>query len=163
MTAQRLTQPQTSLREISRDEAFCCMSEELKGRVFQDYVDLSLNQLPLDYSYIGCFVGSRLAGFIHLSKAKRYIADIHININKPFRGYAPAFASKVIGNIFNNSDINRIESEIPVLYKSMLKFVQNIGFKLEGEKQEAFKKHGKWHNTYTIGLTRNNYGQRKFK
>lgn len=161
--AQHSTQRQISLKEISRDDAFSCMSDELKERVFQDYVDLDLNPLPLNYSYVGCFVGGHLAGFIHLAKSKLYIVDIHININKLFRGYAPIFANKIIDNLFKNSDVNRIESEIPVLYKSMLKFVQNIGFELEGKKQEAFNKNGKWHDTYIIGLTRNNHGRHKLK
>jgi len=157
--AQRSTQQQISLRAISREDAFCCMTDELKRRVFQDYVDLNNNPLPLTYSYIGCYVGDELSGFIHLAKAKKHIVDIHININKAFRGHAQVFAKKVISNLFNEPSINRLESEIPVLYKSMLKFVQNIGFIVEGEKQEAFLKNGKWYNTYIIGLTRNNYGR----
>lgn len=163
MTAQHLTPPLISLKEIDRNQAFSYMSEELKDRVFQDYIDLSINQLPINYEYIGCLINGELIGFIHLARSRRFIVDIHINFNKPKRGYAAIFAKKVIDNLMQRSDINRVESEIPVIYKSMLKFVQNLGFIVEGVKSEAFLKHNKWHDSYTIGLTRNNYGRNKLK
>lgn len=154
MTAQLMTQRQLSLKVISRDDAFSVFDDELKNRVFQDYVDLSSNPLPVDCMYIGCFVNGIAAGCFFVKKTTKHTVEVHINMLKKYRGYSLFFAKNLKKTLFENKDIMRIETQIPVYYKNMVKFVQSLGFVIEGERRSSFLKNGVFHNTFIIGLIR---------
>jgi len=161
MTELHSTRQQCFLKAISGENAFQLLDDELKSRILQDGVSLTI--MPNDFVYIGCFKGRNPAGFISLKKVTKTTIEIHINIQKKYRGYARIFSNQVLDNLFKDPLINRIESNIPIIYPDVIKFVQKLGFIIEGEKRESFLKDGNLHNLITIGLLRGDYGRFKFK
>lgn len=152
MTGLPSTQHQYYLKAIPAKSAFQLLDSELKSRLLQDGVELT--GMPSDFVYIGCFARRAPVGFISLKKITATTIEIHINIQKKYRGYARIFSKQVLGNLFKDPLINRIESNIPIIYPDVIKFVQKLGFVIEGEKREAFLKDGVQHNLVTIGLLR---------
>lgn len=150
-----MTQQRLYLKEISRDEAIGFMDDELLSRVKRDGSDGE--PLAKHFANIGCFKDGRLLGFFSIAYATKTTIDVHINFTKNNRGYAGVFSKMMLKNLFSDPTINRVESEIPIIYDSMVKFVEKIGFLVEGRKRGAFLKNKQWHDSYIVGITRKDY------
>ena len=153
---QPLTQPRISLEPITIDKANEIIDDEMLSRISQDG---DQKELPRKYTYIGCNLDGKLIGFFALREESKSTIDLHINIKKIYRGYARIFSRLLLDNLFRSSNVNRVETEIPDLYKDVLKFAHSMGFKKEGVKREAFLKNNNWHDKIIVGLTRSDYGR----
>lgn len=54
----------------------------------------------------------------------------------------------------DNLDFHKLVAEIPELYRNVYHFTKGQGFQDEGINRESFRKNGKIHNAYRLGMTR---------
>lgn len=156
MTGQHLTHQLISLRSVDNVEAYKLLDTDTVKRIFQDFDNKY--SLPNGQCYIEVSVRGEKAGVCFLKYINKHVIDVHINMTSRFKGYAKIIASKVIKNLFSCPDIKRIETSIPDIYPNVLRFVQMLGFVVEGKKRNAFLKGGEWHNLIIAGILREDYG-----
>ena len=78
----------------------------------------------------------------------------HIQILKNHRDKAMEFGSLAKKWVWDNTEAQKIEVTIPVIYQDVLKFIQKQGFKLEGLSKNSYLKNDKLHDQVYLGLER---------
>lgn len=97
-----------------------------------------------------------IIGAIYLHKQTSISIQFHPSLLKEYRNkkyeVINMFYEWFLENI--NSDINKINVNIPTCFSSIVKFAENVGFKKEGVNYQSYMKYGKYQDLQNLGITR---------
>ena len=149
---QPMTQPQRYLKQITKEDAKTLFDLELADRSCESEVggEFFLN----GESFVGAFYNGVLVGVFIGNMIGKKTSDVHIGFPLINRKKAFDFAIDYINEVFTKTEIERIETEIPLLFPDVIRFTEKCGFTKEGIKRKNYYKNGKMHDSQTMGILR---------
>ena len=106
--------------------------------------------------WIGLFEDDRLFGIGLMHGLNNTTVMIHINIQKDDRFKLSTKGGQLILQYFlNETDFQKINAEVPVIFKEVVKFTQSMGFSIEGLNRKSINKHNGLIDQINLGQTRN--------
>lgn len=159
MTEQHSTSEQRYLKQVTQKEAKSLFDGELTERSCEGEAGkgFKLNCASL----VGAFEGDKLLGLFMSNMIGKKTCDVHIAFPLKNRKNALSFAKDYVNEVFSKTDINRIETEIPLLYPDVIRFTEKCGFTKEGVKRKNYYKDGKMHNSQIMGILRGDVCQKR--
>lgn len=122
--------------------------------VAEDGTDISCADFDLDKNiWLSC---DDFKGVFQVQAYNRTMLDIHCYIIKEHRNKSFEFGIESLRWVKNNAPkmYTKVITQVPSLYPHVKKYVESLGFELEGTYKNAFTKHGKVWDFWLFGINR---------
>lgn len=99
--------------------------------------------------------GEAMIGILCLTNMHKIVdTDAHIIFFDIMLSNKVQLCKEIVKWVFANFPLERISVDVPSFYHRTRRLVQNIGFKLEGERRRGVLIGGNWVNVLLFGITR---------
>ncbi len=149
VTAIRLYRADLIKQFLTQDELWERIAE------YGQTVDMFVPVIDDSIHWVGLFDDKRLFGIIFLHPHNSTTMIAHINIQKKDR-YKLSRAGGIVGleYIIENTDYDKVQTETPVIYPNVMKFVESMGFRKEGISRKSINKNTQLVDQVMYGATR---------
>lgn len=118
-------------------------------------IDYEVN--PEKDCFLTLWVDKELAGLYILSPKSGVELDIHAHILPVYREkYARSLTRLMYEWLLKNANIQfqKVTASVPELYPNVMRFCEEFGMVCEGQNRKAWRKHGRLHDKFSYGITR---------
>ena len=134
------------------------LDDEIFERIAEDGQDKESFSLPFDVHHLYIMIVDEKTpiGVWCIYPANGVTLNIHCNILKKYRNSAVE-AGKLIMEWFvhdSPAQYQKLNCEIPIIYRDVYQFTKKFGFKNEGENRRSIMKKGRLVDQWRLGITR---------
>jgi len=105
--------------------------------------------------WVGLFEESKMFGIGLCHPINNTTCMVHINIKREYRQRLGKQGGKLfLEYIVKKTDFQKVNAEVPVIYKNVAKFTEKMGFKIEGLNKKSINKNNTLHDQIMFGQTR---------
>ena len=130
--------------------------DEMYERSSDDFTPKDIHKSLHSALWLQCEKDGEKMGLSAVKVASNSVLNIHIHIQKKFRGAGTIETGKIILRwVVENAGPNfsKINTKIPVIYKDVIRFAHILGFKDEGVDRLSIMKGGKLIDRLNLGIT----------
>ena len=108
-----------------------------------------------DTFWLEIYNGGEVVGLVTLEGIERLVeANAHVLFLDKHLADKIDICKEIVKWLFGNFTFHRLTVEVPVNYYWSVRLVKELGFKHEGRRREVTLIEGKWVDSYTFGLLR---------
>lgn len=131
--------------------------QEMYERSSDDYTDpVAIQKAFGSVLWLTCIKNDQRIGLAAIKIASSCVLNVHIHIQKQFRGNGTIELGKLILTwiVENAADqYVKINTKIPIIYKDVIQFAHKLGFKDEGIDRLSIMKKGRLIDRLNLGIT----------
>ena len=132
--------------------------KEMYSRSSDDFTPKNIHEGFHSALWLQCKKDNQKIGLSAIKVASSSVLNIHIHIQKQFRGAGTIEVGKTILRwVVENAgpSFYKINTKVPVIYKDVIRFAHTLGFKDEGVDRLSIMKSGKLVDRLNLGITFN--------
>lgn len=130
---------------------------EMYDRSSDDYTDPEAVALAFGGAmWLECWKDHERVGVSAIKIASNSVINIHIHIQKQFRGRGTVeLGREILAWVVDNAAprYQKINTRVPVIYKDVIRFAKALGFQCEGIDRKSIMKKGVLVDRQNLGIT----------